>query len=59
MSCVVYDAAGNHVSRLAAGIQAAGQHKLAWDASGMRPGVYFCKLAVGRSVSTARLAIVR
>jgi hypothetical protein len=58
VSCVVYDAAGNVVSRLAAGNQAAGEHRLLWDAAGVKPGVYFCKLAAGSSSYTARLARV-
>ena len=58
MSCVVYDAAGNLVSRLAAGIQAAGEHRLSWNAAGAKPGVYFCKLITGNSSHTARLVRV-
>ena len=59
MSCVIYDAAGNLVSRLAAGTQAAGEHSLTWNAAGVKPGIYFCKLVAGGSTYTARLAIVR
>jgi len=59
VSCVVYDAAGNQVSRLAAGTQAAGEHKLTWNAVGVRPGIYFCKLVTGNTASTVRLARVR
>jgi hypothetical protein len=59
VSCVVYDAAGNIVSRLQAGTQPPGEHRLTWDATGMEPGVYFCKLAAGSSTSTARLTLVR
>ena len=59
VSCVVYDAAGNVVSRLAGGAQAAGEHSLAWNAAGVKPGIYFCKLVAGGSTYTARLARVR
>jgi hypothetical protein len=59
VSCIVYDAAGNAVSRLEAGTQAAGEHRLTWDATGVKPGVYFCKFVAGNSTSTARLARVR
>ena len=59
VSCVVYDAAGNLVSRLAAGDQAAGEHKLTWSAAGVKPGIYFCKLAADGTTYTARLARVQ
>ena len=59
VSCLVYDAAGNLVVRLAAGNQTAGRHSLTWNAAGVKPGIYFCKLVAGSSTSTARLAIVR
>jgi hypothetical protein len=59
VSCIVYDAAGNLVSRLAAGSQAAGEHSLTWNAAGVKPGIYFCKLAADGSTHTARLARVR
>ena len=55
----MYDAAGNIVSRLAAGTQAAGEHQLAWDAAGVKPGVYFCRLVADGTTYTARLARVR
>jgi len=59
VSCIVYDAAGNVVSRLAGGNQAAGEHQLTWNADGVKPGIYFCKLVAGGASSTARLAVVR
>lgn len=59
VSCIVYDAAGNVVSRLATGSQAAGEHILTWNAAGVKPGIYFCKLVAGGSTYTARLARVR
>lgn len=59
VSCIVYDAAGNAVARLAAGIQTAGEHRLTWNAAGVKPGVYFCKFVGDNSTSTARLALVR
>jgi len=59
VNCVVYDAAGNIVSRLQAGTQPPGEHQLIWDAAGMKPGVYFCKLTAGASTSAARLTLVR
>jgi len=59
VSCIIYDAAGNLVSRLAAGSQTAGAHSLTWNAAGVKPGIYFCKLAAGGRSYTARLAVVR
>jgi len=59
VSCVVYDAAGNIVSRLQAGTQPPGEHRLTWNAGALKLGVYFCKLKVGSSTSTARLTLVR
>ncbi len=59
VSCIVYDAAGNVVSRLAGGAQAAGEHSLTWNATGVKPGIYFCKLVAGGVTYTARLARVR
>jgi hypothetical protein len=55
VSCLVYDAAGNLVARLSDGSQAAGTHSLRWNAAGMKPGIYFCKLVAGGGTSTARL----
>jgi hypothetical protein len=59
VSCLVYDAAGNAVARLAAGTQTAGEHRLTWDAAGVKPGIYFCKLAAVGSTATTRLTRVR
>jgi len=58
-SCIVYDAAGNLVSRLATGNQAAGEHQLTWNTADVKPGIYYCKLVTGNSTSVARLARVR
>jgi hypothetical protein len=59
VSCVVYDAAGNLVTRLAAGTEAAGEHQLTWDAAGVKPGIYFCKLVADGTTAVARLVRVR
>jgi len=59
VSCVVYDVTGNLVSRLAAGTQAAGEQRLMWDAAGVKPGVYFCKLVADGTSATVRLTRVR
>jgi hypothetical protein len=59
LSCIVYDAAGNLVTRLAAGTQAAGEHQLTWKTAGVKPGIYFCKLVADGTTWTARLVRVR
>ncbi len=59
VSCIVYDATGGVVSKLQAGTQPPGEHRLDWDATGMEPGVYFCQFAAGGSTSTTRLTLVR
>ncbi len=46
------------VVRLSGGNQAAGTHSLVWNAAGVKPGIYFCKLVAGGSASIARLARV-
>jgi hypothetical protein len=59
VSCIVYDAAGNLVTRLAAGTETAGEHQLTWDAAAVKPGIYFCKLVAGGTSATKRLVRVR
>jgi len=59
VSCVVYDVAGNLVSRLAAGTQAAGEHQLTWNAARVKPGIYLCKLVADGTTTTVRLTRVR
>ncbi len=59
MSCIVYDAAGSLVARLSDGSQAAGAHSLTWNAAGVKPGIYFCKLVADGTAYMARVARVR
>ena len=55
----VFDILGRLVARLEAAEQAAGIHTLAWDASGVAPGVYVVRLdADGRHLSR-RLVVAR
>lgn len=63
-SLTVYDVLGREVTRLASGVQAGGEHKLAWDgadAAGRRVanGLYFARLVVrsGKASETATQAI--
>ncbi len=57
--CAVYDAAGNVVSVLANGTQAAGEQRLQWNAAGVQPGVYLCRLQAGGATTTTRLTVAR
>jgi hypothetical protein len=59
VSCVVYDAAGNRVASLADGFRAAGDHRVAWNAAGAEPGVYFCQLVANGQVTNTRMVRVR
>lgn len=59
VSCMVYDAAGNRVAVLADGHLPAGDHRLAWDATAVEPGIYFCQIVYGDETRTARLTRVR
>ena len=58
-NCVVHDAAGNVVTRLASGVLGAGEHRLSLAGARLRPGIYFCTLASGRTSETTRLTVVR
>jgi len=55
----VLDALGRHVATLADGPLAAGDHALAWDASGLAPGVYMARLTSGDRHVTLRFAVGR
>jgi len=59
VSCALYDPAGNRVAELAGGVRPAGEHSISWDATGLQPGVYLCKLAAGAESGTVRLVKVR
>lgn len=55
----VYDLAGHRLATLASGHHAAGAHRVTWNASGTRPGVYLARLRVGAREETRRLVVVR
>jgi hypothetical protein len=60
----VYDVAGRHVRTLLRGVQAAGEHTVAWDGtddSGMRlnAGVYMLRLDAGGHSETRTLRLVK
>ncbi len=55
----VYDVLGREVAVLAEGAVEAGSHSAAFDASGLPAGVYVYRLAVGATVETGRMTVVR
>jgi hypothetical protein len=40
----VYDLLGREVAMLVDGVREAGEHAVHWDASGVAPGIYLCRL---------------
>ncbi len=60
----IYDAAGRLVRTLVDDETSPGNHRTIWDGKGddgpgVRDGVYFCKLSVGRLESTAKLILIK
>jgi FlgD Ig-like domain len=57
----VYDLAGRLVHRSSNGLMSAGQHVLAWDASGQRAsaGMYFVRVTVGAQTFRRVVALTR
>jgi hypothetical protein len=59
VSCLLYDAAGNTVSRLSQGAMGPGAHRLAIPTERLEPGVYLCRLQAGDASAAARFTVVR
>lgn len=59
VDCAIYDAKGSLITNLINGKQNAGQHRIAWNTNGIKPGVYFCKLITTTSSTTARLIVIQ
>ncbi|MEO0558774.1 MAG: binary toxin-like calcium binding domain-containing protein [Bacteroidota bacterium] len=55
----IYDLLGREVARLVDAPQAAGEHRVAFEARGMAPGVYVARLVMGGEVATRRMTLVR
>ena len=55
----VFDALGRRVAVLVEGLQPAGTHTVRWDAHGLAGGVYFGRLAVGSTVVTRSMVLMR
>jgi hypothetical protein len=54
---VVYDVLGREVAVLADGVRAAGEHREAFDAASLAPGVYLARLTVDGQHWTRRLTV--
>jgi hypothetical protein len=59
VSLTVYDVLGRSVATLFDGQQAVGQHRVAFDATGLAGGVYFCRMNAGTFTQTQKLVLVR
>ncbi len=55
----VFDVLGRQVSILASGMHPAGTHEVTFDATGLPPGVYFCRLQAGDYVETRSAVLIR
>ncbi len=55
----IYDAAGRLVLMLADRELAAGRYALAWDASRVREGVYFCRVSSAAGKAVTKLVVAR
>jgi hypothetical protein len=56
---VVTDLLGREVALIANGIQPAGIHDVAWDASGFTSGIYLCRLTAGTFTQTRKIILLR
>ncbi|MFQ5568115.1 MAG: T9SS type A sorting domain-containing protein [Rhodothermales bacterium] len=54
---VVFDINGREVARLVDAWREAGRHRVAWDASRLASGVYFCRLSAADLVETRRMVL--
>ncbi len=55
----VYDSAGRDVATLADGLFAAGEHRIAFDASSLPAGVYFCRMNTGSYSRTLKMILLK
>ena len=55
----VFDVAGRRVAMLADRDYGPGTYNMVWDAAGAHSGIYFYRLAVGRTVETRKMIVVR
>ncbi|HZV11896.1 MAG TPA: T9SS type A sorting domain-containing protein [Candidatus Kapabacteria bacterium] len=55
----VYNTLGEEVATLVNGEQSAGEHSAAFNASGLRNGVYFYRLTAGKYSQTGKMCVVK
>jgi len=55
----VFDVAGRVVARLVEETQAAGEHTVRWEASGLPNGMYFVHLQAGEQSATQKMTVLR
>lgn len=56
---VIYDVLGREVAVLVDGVQAAGRHRVQFEASDLPSGVYLYRLEAGRYVETSTMTLLR
>jgi hypothetical protein len=55
----IYNIQGQLISGLFQGNREAGEHSVAWNASGYPSGVYFARLEAGGSSRTAKMVLLK
>src|SRR6056297_82936 len=55
----VFDITGRRVATLVNGLQQAGQHQAAFDASGFASGIYFYRLHTGEQILTQKMTLIK
>lgn len=59
ITLAVFDVMGREVGRLAEGRYAAGEHSVAWDASGFASGIYLCRLTAGPVLLSRKMTLMK
>jgi photosystem II stability/assembly factor-like uncharacterized protein len=55
----VFDALGNQVSTATSSFYQPGTHRISWNASELKNGIYFCQLILENSLITKRIMIIK
>jgi hypothetical protein len=55
----VFNLLGQKVATLVSEKQAAGKHKMQWNASGFASGVYYYRITAGNFTETKKLVLIR
>jgi hypothetical protein len=59
VSIDIFDILGRKIKTLAEGIIPAGNHQVAWDASGQASGIYFYRIKTGNKVETKKMVLMK